>query len=183
MCSAPKPRVKNRNVRRKRKASTHHWWAKSSHRFFRRNLEKKHLKERRGMITKGHSLAISKQCELLRLKRSSYYYQVNSQSSLNLELMRLIDEHYLKHPYYGSKKMHKSLTMNLGYNVSLKRINRIYYSVMGLQSVLPGKKIITNLGHTVPLGACPKGIHLEEKRSLHSLIFNCLVFGKGSVVT
>jgi putative transposase len=53
--------------------------------------------------------------------------------------MRLMDECYLKHPYYGAKRMHKWLTMDLGYTVNLKRINRLYYTVMGLQSVLPGK--------------------------------------------
>lgn len=91
------------------------------------------------MIIKGHSLAISKQCELLFINRSSYYYHVNGESSLNLELMRLMDECYLKHPYYGAKKIYKWLTLDLGYNVNIKQINRLYYSVMGLQSVLPGK--------------------------------------------
>jgi putative transposase len=91
------------------------------------------------MIIKGHSLAIDRQCELLGINRSSYYYQANGESCLNLELMRLMDECYLKHPYYGAKRMHKWLTMDLGYRINLKRINRLYYTVMGLQSVLPGK--------------------------------------------
>ena len=91
------------------------------------------------MIIKGHSLAIFKQCELLGINRSSYYYQTNGESALNLELMRLMDECYLKHPYYGAKRMHKWLTMDMGYKVNLKRINRLYSTVMGLQSVLPGK--------------------------------------------
>ena len=55
------------------------------------------------MIIKGHSLAIFKQCELLGINCSSYYYQTNGESALNLELMRLMDECYLKHPYYGAK--------------------------------------------------------------------------------
>ncbi|MFT4733190.1 MAG: putative transposase [Algoriphagus sp.] len=41
------------------------------------------------MIIKGHSLVIPKQCELLGINRSSYYYQSHGESSLNLELMRL----------------------------------------------------------------------------------------------
>jgi putative transposase len=84
------------------------------------------------MIIRGHSLATSKQCELLGINRSSYYYQANGEASLNLELMRLIDEYYLKHPYYGVKRMHKWLTMDLGCSVNLKRINCLYYTVKGL---------------------------------------------------
>jgi putative transposase len=71
------------------------------------------------MIIKGHSLAIDRQCELLGLNRSSYYYQANGESFLNPELMRLLDECYLKHPNYGAKRMHKWLTMDLGYRINL----------------------------------------------------------------
>ena len=52
-------------------------------------------------------LCISRQCELLQLPRSSYYrpryYQVEDEE--NLELMRLIDEEFLRYPFYGSRKM------------------------------------------------------------------------------
>ena len=85
-----------------------------------------------------HSLSISRQCELLGLGRSSYYYEPKPASSLNLELMRLMDEHYLDHPYKGARRMYVWLTKDKGYQVSLNRIERLYYKVMGLQSVLPG---------------------------------------------
>lgn len=52
--------------------------------------------------------------------------------------MRLMDEHYLKHPYKGAERMYKWLTMDKGYKVSLNRVERLYYKVMGLRSVLPG---------------------------------------------
>ena len=52
-------------------------------------------------------LSISGQCELLQLPRSSYYrpryYQVEDEE--NLELMRLIDEEFLRYMFYGSRKM------------------------------------------------------------------------------
>lgn len=53
--------------------------------------------------------------------------------------MRLMDEHYLKHPYKGATRMHTWLTMDKGYKVSRNRIERLYYRVMGLRSVMPGK--------------------------------------------
>lgn len=98
------------------------------------------MTERKKMIRKGHSkLSISKQCELLGVNRSSYYYQAQGESDLNIQLMREMDEHYLKHPYKGANRMHTWLTMDQGYNVNRKRIERLYYEVMGLRAVMPGK--------------------------------------------
>ena len=50
-------------------------------------------------------LSISKQCELLQVVRSSCYYNPKGESAENLELMKKIDEIYLKHPFYGSRQM------------------------------------------------------------------------------
>ncbi len=92
------------------------------------------------MISKDHSkLSVSRQCKLLGLSRSSLYYRGKGESNLNHELMRLMDEHYLDHPYKGAERMHVWLTKDKGYRVNKKRIERLYYDVMGLRSVLPGK--------------------------------------------
>jgi len=50
----------------------------------------------------------------------------------------LIDKHYLKHPYKGARRMHVYLTKDMGYKVSLNRIERLYYKIMGLQALMPG---------------------------------------------
>jgi len=50
-------------------------------------------------------LPISRQCELLGLYRSSYYYSSQRDDSYNLELMRLIDEQFTRTPFYGVPKM------------------------------------------------------------------------------
>ena len=91
------------------------------------------------MVSKGHpKLSIVEQCFLLSIHRSGIYYKPKSESPLNLELMRLIDEHYLYHPFKGAKRMWKWLKKK-GYKINLKRIERLYYKVMGLRSVMPGK--------------------------------------------
>lgn len=90
------------------------------------------------MISKGQ-LSLVKQCMLLSIHRSGIYYQSKGESPLNLELMRLMDEHYLHHSFKGASRMHTWLTMDKGYNVSKNRIERLYYQVMGLRATMPGK--------------------------------------------
>ena len=82
---------------------------------------------------------IVSQCSLLSVHRSGFYYRPKPESELNLELMRLIDEHYLHYPFKGARRMHTWLTRDKGYKVSLNRIERLYYRVMGLQAIMPGK--------------------------------------------
>lgn len=84
------------------------------------------------------SLSISRQCRLLGLNRSSYYLKPKAESELNLELLHLMDQHYLKHPDYGARRMYKWLKLDKGYHVSSNRIERLYYRVMGLRSLQPG---------------------------------------------
>jgi len=97
------------------------------------------LNERRKVIQKDHSnLSIRQQCNLLNLNRSSLYYEAVQTSGLNLELMEKIDKHYLENPFKGARRMHVYLTKDLGYKVSLNRIERLYYRVMGLQAIFPG---------------------------------------------
>lgn len=98
----------------------------------------KPLVEKRYHINRKHpQLSLRKQCKILNINRSSYYYEAKMESALNLKLMRLMDEHYLKHPYKGAKRMHIWLTKDLGYKVNIKRVRRLYTAVMGLQSILP----------------------------------------------
>jgi putative transposase len=88
----------------------------------------------RAMIEPTHSeLSIRRQCELIGLNRSTFYYQPAMESSLNLRLMRLIDEQYTKTPFYGYPKMTAHLR-RLGQRVNPKRVRRLMRK-MGLQAV------------------------------------------------
>ena len=61
---------------------------------------------KRQLIEPAHkTISISRQCELLGLARSSYYFREASESALNLTLMKLIDEEYTRHPFKASRKM------------------------------------------------------------------------------
>jgi putative transposase len=87
------------------------------------------------MITPSEPLSISSQCRLLNISRSSFYYQPKPVEEGDLELMRLIDEQFLKTPTWGSRSMRNHLR-RLGYKVNRKRIQRLM-RIMGLEPIYP----------------------------------------------
>jgi putative transposase len=95
--------------------------------------------EKRNCIQADHTdLSIRRQCELIGLPRSSYYREtilVRGEHPYNLELMRLIDEEYTRHPFYGSRQIRNYLRKN-GHKVNRKRVQRLMQK-MGIQSVAP----------------------------------------------
>jgi len=61
---------------------------------------------KRVLIEPQHpAITISRQCELIGLARSSFYYQAAGESEENLLLMKLIDEQYTRTPFYGVPRM------------------------------------------------------------------------------
>jgi len=60
------------------------------------------------------------------------------ESALNLLVMRLIDEQYLKTPFYGWRRMAICLD-RLGYTLNPKRIRRLM-RIMGLQAIYPKRR-------------------------------------------
>ena len=83
-------------------------------------------------------LSVSRQCRLLRLNRSSYYYKNKPIKPDDLQLMRLIDEQYLKTPSWGSRSMRNYLR-RLGYKINRKRVQRLM-RLMGLEAIYPKPK-------------------------------------------
>ena len=54
------------------------------------------VNDKRGLIEPDHPvLSVRRQCELIGLNRSTYYYESAKETPLNLTLMRMIDEQYM----------------------------------------------------------------------------------------
>ena len=88
------------------------------------------------MIEMNHPLlSVRRQCELLGLNRSTLYYQPAGESAENLHLMQLLDEQYLRTPFYGWPRMTVYLRRQ-GYQVNSKRVRRLMQK-MGLQAIYP----------------------------------------------
>jgi putative transposase len=93
-------------------------------------------------------LSVVRQCELLNLPRSSYYYEPVGVSDEDLTLMRLLDEQYTATPFYGSRRMQAALRA-AGHEVNRKHVQRLM-RLMGLEAVGPKPRLsAANPAHRV----------------------------------
>jgi putative transposase len=93
-------------------------------------------------------LSIRRQCELLELNRTTFYYQPMPESAENLALMRLLDEQYLRTPFYGSRRLQVWLASQ-GHTVNRKRVQRLLRQ-MGLETIYPKPKTtVRGAGHQI----------------------------------
>lgn len=82
-------------------------------------------------------LSIARQCALIGLSRSSYYHiRCGIESEHNLAYMRLIDEQYLRTPFFGSRQITRWLVRQ-GHPINRKRVQRLMRK-MGIQGIVPG---------------------------------------------
>jgi putative transposase len=103
----------------------------------------------RPLVELGHpELSVRRQCALLGLSRSSLYYEPAGEAAENLRLMRLIDEEYTAHPFYGSRRMTAWLVRR-GEAVNRKRVQRLL-RLMGLEAIYPRPRLsAAGRGHRV----------------------------------
>jgi putative transposase len=76
-----------------------------------------------------------RQCELLGIAKSSFYYQPVPESEQNLQLMREIDEIYTAHPFYGARRILMNLQQR-DKQFNIKKIRRLM-RLMGIEAVYP----------------------------------------------
>jgi putative transposase len=85
------------------------------------------------MIERDIDIGIGRQCELLGIHRSGLYYAPMPESEDNLHYMRLLDEQYLKTPFYGIRRIARWLNKK-GFKVNRKRVKRLM-GLMGWQTL------------------------------------------------
>ncbi len=82
------------------------------------------MNEHKAMLTSQTGLSVTRQCQLLAVPRSSAYARAQPVSSVDLAFMRLLDELYLKWPFYGSRRLCAALQQG-GHRVNRKRVRRM----------------------------------------------------------
>jgi putative transposase len=96
--------------------------------------------QKRLLVEPSHGeISVRRQCDLLGVNRSGLYYQPVGESEENLRLMRLIDEEYTRHPFYGSRRMTVWLGEQ-GHEVNRKRVSRLM-EVMGIEALYPKARL------------------------------------------
>ena len=96
--------------------------------------------ERKAMIARHHpGPSLSRQCRLLSISRSSFYYAPKGESPSSLALMRRIDELFLKYPFYGSRQMARRLRRE-GVRIGRHRVRRLM-RLMGLEAIYQAPRI------------------------------------------
>jgi putative transposase len=96
------------------------------------------VEEKKQRIQPKHpKLSIQRQCELIELPRSSYYREglPGQEKPENIEIMKLIDAEYTKHPFFGTRQIRNYLRRQ-GYKINRKRVQRLMRK-MGIQSIAP----------------------------------------------
>ncbi len=73
------------------------------------------------MIDRGHNLPLLRQADLLKLSRSSLYYEPRPVSPADLAIMRRIDELHLDHPFAGSRML-RDLLRGEGIMIGRERV-------------------------------------------------------------
>jgi putative transposase len=92
------------------------------------------VERRRQLIDPDHpGLSIVRQCELVSVSRSTFYREPAPETTLNLTLMRLVDEQFLETPWYGSRQMMRHLRRQ-GHSVGRERVRRLM-AKMGLAAI------------------------------------------------
>jgi putative transposase len=101
------------------------------------------LEQRRLWIEPLHpKISVTRQCARLGLARASYYFRPAPESAENLYFMRLLDEEYTRHPFYGVPKMTYWLQQQ-GHAVGPKRVRRLL-RLMGLMAIYPKPHLSQN---------------------------------------
>lgn len=95
------------------------------------------------MIAPDAGLSINRQCCLLGIARSSFYYRARPTSAEELDLLNRLDRLFTDHPMYGSRRLQVMLRRE-GVSVGRRRIRRLMRK-LGLWAIRP--KRITSQPH------------------------------------
>ena len=98
---------------------------------------------RKSLVSVRSELTVERQCELLDLNRSTYYYKPREQSdeekAAEEKIKGRLDFHHTKQPYMGVRKLRKKL-LEEGYKIGRKLVKR-YMEEIGIYAVYPKKSL------------------------------------------
>jgi putative transposase len=123
-------------------------------------------------------LSIKRQCELLGLTRSVYYYKP-IQNEEDEKYKKLIFEVYIKRPFYGYRKITKALKKD-GHEVNRKRILRLMQD-MGIQAIYPKPNLSKSAANHKKYPYLLKGLKIDHPNQVWATDITYLKLSGGFV--
>jgi len=114
---------------------------------------------------------------MLSVSRSGLYYEPVKESEDNLQLMRLMDEQYLKTPFYGVKRLLVLLVV-LGYKINRKRLRRLM-GLMGWQTLYPKPRTTFSDPAAYKYPYLLRGLSIERKNQVWAIDITYLPMKNG----
>lgn len=129
----------------------------------------KSREDRINMIERDNKkLSISKQAKLLSLNRTSLYYKPVPVNDEELQIKRLIDEIYTRHPEYGYRRMTTILNRDYGAVINRKRTRR-YMREMGIHGFCPGPNLSKRLHSKYVYPYLLRGLNIDRPNQVWSI--------------
>ena len=98
------------------------------------------MSEKRDVINPNHKdISVSRQCKLLGLSRSGFYYMAKEMNPRDLEIMHLIDKEFTAHPFFGARRLSDWLAEQ-GFPACRSKVSRLM-KVMGIEAIYPRKSL------------------------------------------
>jgi len=98
------------------------------------------------MIDRTEAMALCRQCELLNIGRTSFYYRPQI-SPRKLELMNRIDELYTEDPTRGTRRLSKALWKQFSLQAGRGKVRKLM-RLLGIGAIYPTKRLsIANVQH------------------------------------
>jgi Transposase and inactivated derivatives len=91
------------------------------------------------IISPTHKLSVRKQCKLLGVNRSTFYYKPIEEREENVSIMHELDREYMHHPTKGVISMVDHLR-STGFSAGEKRVRRLLRK-MGIMAIYPTRKL------------------------------------------
>lgn len=132
------------------------------------------------MVERDHPvISVKRQAELLAVNRTSVYRPVsdNQPSEENIQMMHQIDVIYMKHPYYGYRRMTRALR-DQGWIVNRKRIRRLM-QLMGLEAIYPKPNLSKRLHAKYCRPYLLRGLTIDRPNQVWGIDITYIRMGKG----
>ena len=124
-------------------------------------------------------VSVRRQCELLNLSRSGFYYEPLPISAEDQTIMNQIDEIYLKYPFYGARRMSRELK-GLGFYVGRKRTGSLM-NLMGLEAVFPRRNTSKPNPHHPVYPYLLRGVEVSRTNQVWSMDITYIRLARGFV--